>query len=109
MNFLTQAEEGVMLKLWKLKKASVKEILEEYEEPKPAYNTTSTIIRILEKKKMVKHRKKGKGFIYEAKVSKEQYFKDVMEHFAENYKDIAIENLYSTLISKRTVKDVFFN
>lgn len=109
MNFLTQAEEGVMLKMWKLKKASVKEILEEYEEPRPAYNTTSTIIRILEKKKMVKHRKKGKGFIYEAKVSKEQYFENVMKHFAENYKDIPLEDIYSTLIAKRSTKDVFFN
>lgn len=52
MERLTPAEEKVMLKLWKLEKAVVKEILECYPDPKPAYNTVSTIVRILERKKI---------------------------------------------------------
>ena len=107
MNFLTQAEEAVMLKLWKLEKATVKEILEEYEDPKPAYNTTSTIVRILEKKKMVKHKKKGKSFIYQAKISKADYFKALLDHYSTHYSDVPIENLYSEMVAKRTVDDVF--
>lgn len=107
MNLLTQAEEAVMLKLWRLEKATVKEIQEEYEEPKPAYNTTSTIIRILEKKKMVKHKKKGKSFIYEAKISKKDYFDSLMDHIGEHYADIPIENMYSKMIANRKVEDLF--
>ena len=59
MERLTPAEEQVMLKLWVLEKGSIHEILELYVEPKPAYNTTSTIVRILEKKKFItRHRLK---------------------------------------------------
>ena len=47
---LTKAEEDIMKILWQLKKANVKAILKEFPEPKPAYNTVSTIVRILESK-----------------------------------------------------------
>ncbi|MCB0803505.1 MAG: BlaI/MecI/CopY family transcriptional regulator, partial [Flavobacteriales bacterium] len=50
MKELTKAEEEIMQILWTLEKAFVKDILAEFKEPKPAYNTVSTIIRILEKK-----------------------------------------------------------
>lgn len=107
MNFLTQAEEAVMLKLWRLEKATVKEILEEYPDPKPAYNTTSTIVRILEKKKMVKHKKNGKSFIYQPKISKVDYFKSLLDHFSKYYNDVPLEELYSEMTAKRTVQDLF--
>ena len=55
MKELTKAEEQVMQILWKLEKAFVKDLIDEMPEPKPAYNTVSTIIRILEKKGFVGH------------------------------------------------------
>ena len=55
MRELTRAEEEVMQVLWKLKKGFVKEILEHFDEPKPAYNTVSTIIRILQDKFLGMH------------------------------------------------------
>lgn len=66
MERLTPAEEQVMLKLWKLGKAAVKEIQELYANPKPAYNTTSTIVRILERKNLsVTKLWAGGSFIYQ--------------------------------------------
>lgn len=64
MKQLTKAEEEIMQILWKLEEATVKEIITHFDEPKPAYNTVSTIIRILETKEFVDHRPKGKGYIY---------------------------------------------
>lgn len=61
---LTKAEEEVMQLLWQLEKAFVNDILEQYPEPRPAYNTVSTIIRILEKKGFVHHRAFGKTYEY---------------------------------------------
>jgi BlaI family penicillinase repressor len=89
MNRLTPAEEQVMLRLWKLEKASVKEIVELYRDLKqvPAYNTTSTIIRILEKKKFVKHKAKGRGYIYLPKISKEEYGVYLINYLLTNYFD----------------------
>lgn len=87
MERLTPAEELVMLKLWKLQKAAVKDIQELYEEPKPAYNTTSTIVRILERKKFIKHKSVGRGYIYSPKVSREKYTEYLVDHLLNNYFD----------------------
>ena len=61
MKELTRAEEQVMQELWKLEKAFVKELIEQMPEPKPAYNTVSTIVRILEEKSFVAHEAFGKS------------------------------------------------
>jgi BlaI family penicillinase repressor len=87
MERLTPAEELVMLKLWKLQKAAVKDIQELFNDPKPAYNTTSTIVRILERKKFIKHRSVGRGYLYTPKVSREKYREYLMKHLLVNYYD----------------------
>ena len=61
MKQLTKAEEDIMHVLWQLEKATVKQVIEELEEPKPAYNTVSTIVRILESKGFVDYERKGKA------------------------------------------------
>ena len=53
MKQLTKAEEQVMHILWEIKKGFVKDMLEKMPNPKPAYNTVSTIVRILERKGFV--------------------------------------------------------
>ena len=50
MQQLSKSEEQVMQYLWKLEKAFLKDIVEEFPEPRPAYTTTSTVIRVLVKK-----------------------------------------------------------
>jgi predicted transcriptional regulator len=87
MDRLTPAEEQVMLRLWKLEKTTVKEIVALYDDPKPAYNTTSTIVRILERKKFIKHKTVGRGFIYLPKVTREQYRDFLCENLLKNYFD----------------------
>jgi predicted transcriptional regulator len=87
MERLTPAEELVMLKLWKLEKAAVKDIQELFENPKPAYNTTSTIVRILERKKFIKHQSIGRGYLYSPKISRESYRQYLLKHLIDNYFD----------------------
>ncbi len=88
MKELTKAEEQVMQVLWKEKKAFVKEILSHFPEPKPAYNTVSTIVRILEKKGFVSHEELGKSHRYYPLVQKEEYrnerFADLMKGYFNN-------------------------
>jgi len=71
MKQLTRAEEEVMQHLWSLNEASVKEIIELFPEPKPAYNTVSTIIRILETKEFVNQTKRKRISLFS--VSSERY------------------------------------
>jgi BlaI family transcriptional regulator, penicillinase repressor len=106
MERLTPAEEQVMLKLWKLEKASIHAILDLYEEPKPAYNTTSTIVRILEKKKFIKHRPVGKGFIYLPRISKELYREYLSEYLLKNYYDNNRKEIISYFNKINSINDL---
>ena len=85
MKELTKAEEQVMQLLWRLEKAFVKDIIEKIPEPKPAYNTVSTIIRILEKKGFVGHNAYGKTHEYFPLVSRKEYTRSFMKNFMRNY------------------------
>src|ERR1035437_319413 len=70
---LTKAEEQIMQILWNLGEGLVKDIRDRFDEPKPARNTVSTIIRILEKKGYVGHKDYGKVFVYYPVVLKNEY------------------------------------
>jgi BlaI family penicillinase repressor len=85
MKDLTKAEEQIMRQLWQLKKAFVKDIIERLPEPKPAYNTVSTIVRILEKKGFVGHEAFGKSHQYYALVPEDSYKKHSLKHLMQNY------------------------
>ena len=85
MKDLTKAEEQVMQILWKLEKAYVKDIINEISHPQPAYNTISTITRILEKKGFVGHNAYGKTHEYFPLTSKKEYTKIFMKKFMRNY------------------------
>jgi predicted transcriptional regulator len=85
MKELTKAEEQVMQLLWQKERAFVKDLIEEMPEPKPAYNTVSTIIRILEKKGFVGHTAYGKTHEYHPLVSKKEYTRSFMKNFMRNY------------------------
>lgn len=106
MERLTPAEEQVMLKLWKLEKSTIHEILAMYEEPKPAYNTTSTIVRILEKKKFIKHKSVGKGFIYFPRITREMYREYLADYLLKNYFDGDRKGVLSYFNSKSSLSEM---
>lgn len=81
--------------LWKLEKAFVKEILEEFKGDKPHYNTLSTIVRNLEDKKFVGHRAFGKTHQYYPLVSKERYRKRFINETVADFYDNSYKNLVS--------------
>ncbi|MHA7109589.1 BlaI/MecI/CopY family transcriptional regulator [Sunxiuqinia elliptica] len=85
MKELTKAEEQVMQLLWKKEKAFVKELIEMMPEPKPAYNTVSTIVRILEKKGFVAYEAFGKTHHYFPLISKKEYTRRYMKSFMKGY------------------------
>ena len=108
MKQLTKAEEEVMQLLWLLKEANVASIIDEMPEPKPAYNTISTIVRILESKKFVSHRKEGKGYIYFPKVKKEEYSNQSLNKLVNNYFNGSFKNMVSFFVKKNDldIKDL---
>lgn len=82
---LTRAEEEVMQILWDLGKGFVKNIVERFHDPKPAYNTVSTIVRILEVKGFIGHTAYGKTHEYFPLVEKDAYRKQSLNSMINNY------------------------
>ena len=95
MKELTKAEEELMQILWRIEKGFINDILAELGEPRPAYNTVSTIIRILEKKGFVDHKAYGKSHEYFPVVSKKEYTKTFFGLFMKNY----FGNSYREMVS----------
>ena len=82
---LTKAEEQVMQILWRLKQGFLKDIVEEFPQPKPAYTTVSTVIRVLVKKQIVGFKTYGKINEYYPLISKTDNFKSKLKPIITNY------------------------
>lgn len=95
MKELTKAEEQIMQVLWDLKKGFVKDIIEQLPEPKPAYNTVSTIVRILETKGFVDHEAYGKTHEYFPLVEKDKYKNYFLKNIIGSYFGGSFESLVS--------------
>jgi BlaI family transcriptional regulator, penicillinase repressor len=100
---LTRAEEEVMQVLWKLENAFVKDILEEFDDPKPAYNTVSTIVRILETKGFIDHKAYGKTHEYFPTVSKEEYKSFATNKLMEGYFENSVEEMFSFFVREKKI------
>ncbi|QCR21058.1 BlaI/MecI/CopY family transcriptional regulator [Pontibacter sp. SGAir0037] len=95
MKELTRAEEEIMQILWKLGKGFVKDIIEQMPAPKPAYNTVSTIVRILEKKGFVGYTAFGKAHEYYPLVPQDKYKSFFLKTFMSGYFGGSFERLVS--------------
>ena len=84
---LTRAEEQVMQILWDLEEGLVKDIRDRFEEPRPARNTVSTVVRVLEKKGFIGHRAFSNVHLYHPLVSKKEYSKRQLFGLMESYFD----------------------
>lgn len=103
MKQLTKAEEEIMQTLWQLKRANVKAVIDTLPEPKPAYNTVSTIIRILESKGFVDYEKQGKGHVYFPIVAKEVYSNQSINKLVDNYFQGSFKSMVSFFVKKNDV------
>jgi len=84
---LTKAEEQVMQILWDLDQGLVKDIRDRFEDPKPARNTVSTVVRVLEKKGFIGHKAFSNVHLYYPLVSKREYSKRQLFGLMESYFD----------------------
>lgn len=94
---LTRAELEIMQILWRLEKGFVNDILEAMPAPKPAYNTVSTIVRILEKKGFVEHRAYGKSHEYYPLILREEYTSRFITGVLNSFFGGSIGNMVSFL------------
>lgn len=101
MQELTKAEEQIMLIIWQKQKCFVKEIVVELPDPKPAYNTVSTIVRILEKKKFVSYQAFGKTHQYFPIISEEDYKSLKTNNLMTNFFGGSMESMLSFFMKEK--------
>lgn len=100
---LTRAELEIMQVLWARGAVVIHDILDEMEEPKPAYNTVSTIVRILEKKGFVSHKAYGKTHEYFPLVAKEDYARRYMDGVLKNFFGGSLSRLVSFFSEQKAI------
>jgi BlaI family penicillinase repressor len=100
---LTKAEEQVMQILWQLKEAIVKDLIEEMPDPKPAYNTVSTVVRVLEGKGFIDHKAYGNSHVYFPLISDSEYKKFTFDKMMKNYFSDSYQSLVSFIVDEKKI------
>jgi BlaI family penicillinase repressor len=105
---LTKAEEQIMQILWDMEEGLVRDIRDRFNDPKPARNTVSTVVRVLERKGFVGHRAYSNVHIYYPLVSKKEYSKSQLFGLMQNYFDNSIPVMASFLVREKdlTIKEL---
>ena len=101
MKKLTRKEEEVMKILWKLEKAFVKDIVEEYDDPKPHYNTVSSLVRLLQDKGIIGFTQYGNTYEYFPLVTKEEYRKTFMKQVVSDYFDNSYKSAVAFFVKEK--------
>lgn len=82
---LSKSEEELMNHLWKLEKAFLKDLLEQYREPKPANTTIATLLKRMADKKFIGYTLFGKSRQYYPLVKKKDYFSKHVNGLIKNF------------------------
>jgi len=98
---LTKAEEQIMQILWQLNEAIVKDIIDKMPEPKPAYNTVSTVVRVLEGKGFIDHKAYGNSHVYFPLISEANYKKFTFDKMMKNYFNDSYKSLVSFIADEK--------
>ncbi len=101
---LTKVEEKIMKILWDIEKGFIKDIIEEYPNPKPPYNSVSTIVRVLVQKEIIGYKAYGKSHQYYPLISKEDYSKGQMKRLVTDYYNNSLSQVVSFFTESKQLK-----
>ena len=103
MKEITKAQEEILKALWKIKEGAVSDVLEVIPEPKPAYNTVATVIKVLEKKEYVSHKTFGKTNVYFPIISKKEYAQFVIKDTVAGFFNGSVQQMVSSFVKGKNV------
>ena len=101
---LTKAEEKIMKLLWELEKGFIKDILEKFPDPKPPYNSVSTIVRVLVKKEIIGFNKYGGTYEYYPLISKDDYRKSQLGNLVNGYFNNSLSQVVNFFSENKKLK-----
>jgi len=105
---LTKAEERIMQILWDMDKGFIKDILEQFPDPIPPYNTVATIVRVLEKKGIISYKSYGGAHQFYPLISKEDYRNEQLGNLVKDYFGNSLKEVVHFFSEKKDldIKDV---
>ncbi len=103
MKEITKAQEDILKALWQITNGAVSDVLDALPEPKPAYNTVATVIKVLEKKGYVAHKTYGKTHVYYALVSKKDYGNYVLKDTFKSFFNGSLNQMVSFFVNDKEV------
>ncbi len=105
MEKLTQREEHLMQILWRLKEAVVKDLIQEYPDPKPPYTTISSIVRILEGKGYIGHKAYGKTHVYHPLVTQGDFRRHKFGRLLKDYFSGSYQEVVSFMVEEENLTE----
>jgi BlaI family penicillinase repressor len=103
MKEITKAQEDLLKALWKIGEGAVSDVLDSLPDPKPAYNTVATVIKVLEKKGYVSHKTYGKTHVYFPVVTKRDYAQHIMKDTFKSFFNNSLHQMVSSFVKNKEV------
>jgi predicted transcriptional regulator len=103
MKEITKAQEDLLKALWQIKEGAVSDILDNLPEPRPAYNTVATVIKVLEKKGYVSHKTYGKTNVYFPVVSQKDYAQHILKDTFRGLFNGSVNQLVSSFVKSKEI------
>lgn len=103
MKEITKAQEEILKALWEIKDGAVSDVLDVLPEPKPAYNTVATVIKVLEKKGYISHKTYGKTNVYFPLVSRKEYGQFVLKDTFKGLFNGSLNQMMSFFVKNKDV------
>lgn len=103
MKTLTAKEEEIMGYFWEKGPLFVKQLLEFYEDPRPHFNTLSTIVRGLEEKRFLSHEAFGNSYRYYPLVSREDFKRRTLKGVISKYFNNSYLGAVSSLVREEEI------
>jgi len=101
MKEITKAQEEILKALWEIKEGAASDVLDILPEPKPAYNTVATVIKVLEKKDYVTHKTYGKTNVYFPLITKKEYAQFVLKDTAKGFFNGSMNQMVSFFVKNK--------
>lgn len=101
MKEITKAQEDILKALWDIDEGAVSDVLDSLPEPKPAYNTVATVIKVLEKKEYVSHKTYGKTNVYFPLVSKKDYAQYILKDTVKGLFNGSLNQMVSSFVKNK--------
>jgi len=98
---LTKAEEQIIKVVWQLEKATIKEIIDQLVEPKPAYNTVATVLKVLKTKGFVNFESNGNLYLYYPIITEKAYKHFAFDKVFDGYFSSSYHSLVSFLVEEK--------